>query len=81
MKKLILSIAVIAVLLGTTSCGTICGGKISDCQKHKPATGHRAIRPAALLCDIFLDPIPVVGLVVDFCDGAMYKPCTDNAKK
>jgi len=69
MKKLFLSIAVIAVVLTTSSCGTILGGKITDCQKSKPATGHRQMRWAAFIFD------GPWGWAVDFATGGMYKPC------
>lgn len=56
-----------------TSCGTIFGGKITDSQKHKPAQGHREIRPAALVGDIIVQP-GLLWLAIDFADGAIYKP-------
>lgn len=71
MKKLI-CFSLLAVI-GLNSCGTICGGKITDCQKHKPVAGSREIRPAALAFDILTGG--VLALVVDFADGAMYRPC------
>jgi hypothetical protein len=77
MKKLFLSIAIIAVLFSASSCGTILGGKISECQKTKPASGSRAVRPAALIFDI-IGPLPIIAAIVDFADGGMYKPCADK---
>ncbi len=78
MKKLLLSITVMAVLLSVTSCGTIFGGHISDCQKHKPATGSREVRVGALVGDIFTGGL---WIIIDFADGGMYKPCADSPKK
>jgi hypothetical protein len=80
MKKLILSITIVSVLISNSSCGTILGGHITECQRHKPATGSREIRPAALIGDIFIGGF-VINLIVDFADGAIYKPCRDTPKK
>jgi hypothetical protein len=74
-KVLVLSLATCLLM---SSCGTILGGKITDCQKTKPASGSRAVRPAALIFDI-IGPLPIIAAIVDFADGGMYKPC--NAKK
>lgn len=73
MKKILLLLFA-ASTLAYSGCGTICGGAISDCQAKKPQTGQRAVRPAALIGDIFL--FPVISLTVDFITGGMYKPCT-----
>jgi hypothetical protein len=83
MKKLkyVSLVLVFAGSLFCSSCGTICGGAITECQKRGPAQGgiHRQIRPAALIFDILT--FPVIGLVIDFVDGAMYVPCNiDNGK-
>jgi hypothetical protein len=78
MKKLILSMAVTAVLFSNSGCGTVFGSHISDCQKHKPATGSREVRVGALIGDIFTGGI---WIIIDLADGGMYKPCTDNDKK
>jgi hypothetical protein len=76
MKKLILSIAVVAVLLGTTSCGTLFGGHIGECQKTKSPKGMpgRQVRGWVLVFD------GPVGLIIDACTGGLYMPC-DGAKK
>lgn len=60
------------------SCATLFGGQIADCQKHKPAEGEpkRKMRPAAMVFDILLGY--GTGLIVDFADGAIYKPCAEN---
>jgi hypothetical protein len=71
-----ITILLFSALTLFSSCGTICGGTITDCQRKGPGQGgiHRQIRPAALIFDILT--FPVIGLVVDFVDGAMYVPCT-----
>lgn len=76
MKKILLFC--MAASLFCSSCGTICGGTITDCQKKGPGQGgsHRSIRPAALIGDILL--IPIISLPVDFIDGAVYVPCTSG---
>ena len=73
-KTAIFTAVIISLTLG--SCGTILGGQITDCQKTKPASGTRSVRPAALVGDIIFGLIP---LVVDFADGGIYQPC--NTKK
>lgn len=70
MKKTILILCA-AVML--TSCATVAGGKITACQKTKPAGTHRQLRTVPLLCDIFL--LSPLALIIDFADGAIYKPC------
>jgi hypothetical protein len=71
MKKLFV-IAIAGCLL-LSSCGTILGGKISECQKTKPTDGtHRKVRIVAFLFD------GPWGWIIDFSDGAMYKPCADK---
>jgi len=73
MKKIILSS--LAVVLMLSSCATICGGKISDCQKTKPTDGtHRALRWWVCIPVIPFNWGPV-GVIVDLADGAAYRPC------
>lgn len=72
MKKTLVTMACAALILSGTGCGTILGGKITDCQKTKPATGKRQIRPVALVVDLACGGVPTL---VDFLDGAIYKPC------
>lgn len=67
-KKVLL----ILFLFSFASCGTVLGGRIDTCQKQKPDSGARAIRPAAFIADLLIWP-PF--LIVDFCTGAIYKPC------
>jgi hypothetical protein len=75
MKKILILCFAMATL---TSCGTICGGHVTDCQKTKPTDGtHRKIRPAALFFDIFC-PVPGLAVIIDCITGGMYKPCTDK---
>ena len=63
---------VIAAML--SSCATVFGGKVSECQRTKPAPGEpaRSIRGGALIADILLF---WPGAIVDFATGAIYKPC------
>lgn len=78
MKKLLTNVMLILMLtsmiLLTTSCATVFGGRVSDCQRTRPAAGQptRQIRAVALIADILLMP---VGAIVDFLTGAIYKPC------
>ena len=71
MKKLFL-LAACCIML--SSCATVFGGKISECQKTKPAPGKpkRELRVPVLLIDIFTGGL---WTIVDFADGAIYKPC------
>ena len=72
MKKILIALLIVTTL---ASCGTILGGPITDCQKTKPKTGHRTLRWAPLIFD---SPI---GWIIDFSDGAIYKPCNEQGKK
>jgi len=72
MKKT-LSILLVISLIGLTSCGTIYGGRISDCQKYRSPGARREIRPAALVGDIIW--FPYISLPIDFITGGIYKPC------
>ncbi len=67
------------VILISSGCGTLFGGHISDCQKHKPEKGGREIRVAALVGDIIVQPC-LLWLAIDFADGAIYKPCSTDKK-
>ncbi len=68
----VLGMLIIAATL--SSCATVFGGKVSECQRTKPAEGQpaRAIRAGALVADILLF---WPGAIVDFATGAIYKPC------
>jgi len=68
-----LSVLLIAVVC-FSSCATVFGGKVSSCQRTKPATGEpsRQVRVGALIADVILF---LPGAIVDFATGAIYKPC------
>lgn len=74
-KRLFFPILIIATL-SSSSCATVFGGRVTDCQRTKPVTGEpsREIRVAALILDIVLF---WPGAIVDFATGAIYKPCTN----
>lgn len=75
MKKIIKGLFVLAMTtILFSSCATVLGGEISDCQRTKPAAGKpsRAVRGGALIADIILF---FSGAIVDFITGAIYKPC------
>ena len=69
---LVLMLAGITVC--STSCATLFGGRVTECQKTKPAAGApaRSLRIGALVADLLLF-WPALG--VDFLTGAIYKPC------
>lgn len=68
----VLAMVVITAML--SSCATVFGGRVSTCQKTKPASGQpaRSVRGVALVADILLF---WPGAIVDFATGAIYKPC------
>ncbi len=70
-----LFVAILSIIL-LNSCATIFGGPITSYQKTKPAPGQaqREVRVGALIGDILFWP----GLIVDFSNGAIYKPGPDN---
>lgn len=75
MKKTLLRISAIVLIAATlSSCATVFGGRVSDCQRTKPAPGQpaRAVRAGALIADIVLF---WPGTIVDFVTGAIYRPC------
>ncbi|HCI55093.1 MAG TPA: hypothetical protein PK910_06480 [Bacteroidales bacterium] len=75
MKKSLLQItAVILIAASLSSCATIFGGTVSNCQRTKPPSGQpaRQIRVGALVADILLF---WPSAIVDFATGAIYKPC------
>lgn len=77
MKKRIFNfLAIVTIATMMSSCATVFGGQVSECQRTKPAVGEpaRAIRGGALVADILLF---WPGAIVDFATGAIYKPC-DN---
>lgn len=74
MKKIIISIACMAILSTQFGCAVMFGGRIDDCQKKKPVAGQpkRDIRWAAFMADLI---IYCPGLLLDFATGAIYVPC------
>ena len=75
MKKNVVPVLGMLVIAATlSSCATVFGGKVSECQRTKPAEGQpaRSIRAGALVADILLF---WPGAIVDFATGAIYKPC------
>jgi len=75
MKKRVFNvIALVLITITLSSCATVFGGKVSECQKTKPAAGQpaRSVRGVALVADILLF---WPGAIVDFATGAIYKPC------
>jgi len=75
MKRTIIKFAAIVLIaFSLSSCATVFGGQVSECQRTKPAEGQpsRPIRAGALIADIILF---WPGTIVDFATGAIYKPC------
>lgn len=75
MKKRVLNLmAIVLILLTLSSCATVFGGRVSACQRTKPAPGQpsREIRAGALIADVLLF---WPGAVIDFATGAIYRPC------
>ena len=75
MKKITRFLFIISISVITlSSCATVLGGKINECQKTKPESGKpsRTVRAGALIADILLF---WPGAIVDFATGAIYKPC------
>jgi hypothetical protein len=74
MKQIKTLLLVTFICLIFTSCATVFGGQVSDCQRTKPAPSEptRKIRAVAMIADIILF---WPGLIVDFATGAIYKPC------
>jgi len=73
-KKVVNAVCVFVIAATLSSCATVLGGAVSECQRTKPAPGEpvRAIRGGALVADILLF---WPGVIVDFATGAIYKPC------
>ncbi|MFM7839156.1 MAG: hypothetical protein ACKO6K_06280 [Chitinophagaceae bacterium] len=75
MRKSSLNLAASLLLaLSVSSCATVFGGKVTECQRTKPAPDQpaREVRVGALVADILLF---WPGAVIDFATGAIYKPC------
>lgn len=88
MKKITKFIALIGmafIMLCSSSCATMTGGRIGDCQKTKPKAGQpkRQVRTGKLVGDIVLGAccfgvgIPVF-IIIDFSTSAIWKPCGDS---
>jgi hypothetical protein len=76
MKTKAIFFALMLAMALLNSCGTILGGRIDRCQRIKGESGTptRSIRPFALIGDVFIGGF-IINLIVDFADGAIYKPC------
>lgn len=79
METVLKFVAIALIATSLSSCATVFGGRVSECQRAKPAAGQpsRQIRAGALIADVLLF---WPGAIVDFATGAIYKPC-DSAKK
>jgi hypothetical protein len=65
------------IILSQSSCATIMGGKVDNCQRTKPKEGGqtRKVRAGYLIADALFGFVP---LIVDFATNAIYKPCAPN---
>ncbi len=75
MKKILgKAFAILLVASMLSSCATVFGGRVTSCQRTKPAAGQpsREVRAGALIADILLF---WPGAIVDFATGAIYRPC------
>lgn len=74
-RTTLLLLLLAGMTLTNTSYATLFGGKRTQCQQTKPLAGQpsRSVRTAALVGDILL--FFPIGLIVDFVNGAIYKPC------
>lgn len=74
MKTVLKIASMLLIVACLSSCATVFGGRVSECQRTKPETGQptREIRAGALIADVLLF---WPGAVVDFATGAIYKPC------
>lgn len=73
-KKVINILCLLVIAITLSSCATVFGGRISECQRTKPNKRQptRELRGGALIADILLF---WPGTIVDFATGAIYKPC------
>ncbi|PSK80199.1 hypothetical protein [Prolixibacter denitrificans] len=78
-RKIVNVIGMLLIAATLSSCATVFGGAVSQCQRTKPAPGEptRPVRAVALVADILLF---WPGAIVDFATGAIYKPCDNNGK-
>jgi hypothetical protein len=72
-KSLTRSLFALPILASMSSCATVFGGRVTEYQRTRPATGQpaREIRAGALIADVVLF---WPGTVVDFITGAIYRP-------
>jgi UPF0716 family protein affecting phage T7 exclusion len=72
-KSLIRSVFAFAILASMSSCATVFGGRVTEYQRTRPATGQpqREVRAGALIADVLLF---WPGVIVDFATGAIYRP-------
>ncbi len=72
-KSLIRSVFALAILASMSSCATVFGGRVTEYQRTRPATGQpqREVRAGALIADVLLF---WPGVIVDFATGAIYRP-------
>lgn len=78
-RKIMNVIGMLLIAITLSSCATIFGGAVTECQRTKPTAGQpaRQVRAGALVADIVLF---WPSAIVDFATGAIYKPC-NNSKK
>ena len=71
--KFLKAMLAVVILASMSSCATLFGGPITAYQKTKPAPGkpERELRAGALILDIVLF---WPAAIVDFSNGAIYKP-------
>ena len=75
MKKKVLNFLVIAIIaICLSSCATLFGGQVGECQRTRPAQGQpaRQVRVVPLVLDVL---IFWPSAIVDFGTGAIYAPC------
>ena len=75
LSNALLTIVLVSMTTFCSSCATVFGGRVSDCQRTKPGAGEpsRKLRAGAMIADILLF---WPGTIVDFATGAIYKPCS-----
>jgi len=72
-------VAIALIATSLSSCATVFGGRVGECQRTAPLAGQpaRQVRVAALIADVLLF---WPGTIVDFATGAIYKPCETPKK-
>jgi hypothetical protein len=72
--KIAKPLLIAAIAITFTSCATVFGGRVNECQRTKPAPGQpgRQVRAVPLIANILLF---WPGIAVDFITRAAYKPC------